>query len=112
MLPVSVGNVEADQEIQTGATIIALGYADFIITPYANVFGRRPVTLICCIIVLASTMGVAANSLLGVSLTQSQVFSAPPYNFTPSSVAFANFALVVGAMIGLAIAGPFRIVLQ
>jgi MFS family permease len=55
----------------------------------------------------AMTMGAAANSLLDVNLTQSQVFSAPPYHFAPSSVGFANFALVVGAMIGLAVAGPF-----
>ncbi|TKA55492.1 hypothetical protein B0A49_11454 [Cryomyces minteri] len=55
----------------------------------------------------AMTMGGAANALLDVNLTQSQVFMAPPYNFAPSSVGYANFALVVGGMIGLAVAGPW-----
>ena len=54
----------------------------------------------------AMTMGAAANALLCVNLTQSQVFSVAPYNFAPSSVGFANFALVVGAILGLATAGP------
>jgi hypothetical protein len=53
------------------------------------------------------TMGTAANSLLDVNLTQSQALSAPAYNFAPSSVGFANFALVVGTIIGLAVAEPF-----
>lgn len=48
------------------------------------------------------TMGAAANALLDCNLTQSQVFAAPPYNFSP-----ANFALLVGAILGILIAGPF-----
>lgn len=52
-------------------------------------------------------MGGAVNSLLCVNLTQSQALAAPPYNFSPANVGFANFALAVGAVIGLAIAGPF-----
>jgi len=55
----------------------------------------------------AMSMGAAANALLDVNLTQSQVFSAPPYNFSPASVGFINFALVVGGIIGLAVAGPW-----
>jgi len=39
----------------------------------------------------AMSMGAAANALLDVNLTQSQVFSAPPYNFSPASVGFINF---------------------
>jgi MFS family permease len=42
--------------IQTGACVIALGYANFIIIPSANVFGRRPVTLICSAIVIGSNI--------------------------------------------------------
>jgi MFS family permease len=55
----------------------------------------------------AMSMGAAANALLAVNLTQSQALSAPPYNWTPGNVGFANFALVGGGMIGLAIAGPW-----
>jgi hypothetical protein len=57
------------------------------------------------------TMGTPVNSLLDVDLTQWQGFFAPR-NFAPSSVGFANFALVVGAMIGLAVTGPLWIGLQ
>lgn len=56
-------------------------------------------------------MGTPVNSLLDVDLTQWQGFFAPR-NFAPSSVGFANFALVVGAMIGLAVTGPLWIGLQ
>jgi hypothetical protein len=55
----------------------------------------------------AMTMGAAANALLDCNLTQSQVFAAPPYNFSPADVGFVNFALLVGAILGLLIAGPF-----
>jgi len=42
-----------------------------------------------------------------LNLTQSQVFAAPPYLFTPAQVGFVNFAFVVGGVIGLLTAGPF-----
>lgn len=48
-----------------------------------------------------------ANILLYWNLTQSPVLSAPPYNFSPSSVGYANFAFVVGGIVGLVSAGPF-----
>jgi hypothetical protein len=54
----------------------------------------------------AMTTGAAANALLCVNLTQSQVFAAPPYNFSAASVGFANFALIGGALFALATAGP------
>jgi len=54
----------------------------------------------------AMTMGAAANSLLCVNLLQSQALAAPPYNFSPGNVGFANFALAVGAVLGLIVAGP------
>jgi hypothetical protein len=47
------------------------------------------------------SMGAAANALLAVNLTQSQALAAPPYNWTPGDVGFANFALVVGGSLGL-----------
>ncbi|CAJ0544183.1 Ff.00g034890.m01.CDS01 [Fusarium sp. VM40] len=36
-----------------------------------------------------------------------QVFTAPPYNLSSQSVGFTNFALFIGALIGLVTAGPF-----
>jgi MFS family permease len=53
------------------------------------------------------SMGAAANALLAVNVTQSQALSAPPYNWSPGNVGFANFALVAGGVVGLAIAGPW-----
>lgn len=53
------------------------------------------------------SMGSAANALLGINLLQSPALSAPPYNFNPAQVGYANFALVVGGVIGLITAGPW-----
>ena len=47
-----------------------------------------------------------ANLLLYWNLTESLVLANPPYNFSPGAVGYANFAFVVGGMIGLATAGP------
>ena len=46
------------------------------------------------------------SSFLTINLTQSQNFAAPPYEFGTQSIGFMNFAVLVGAMIGLATAGP------
>lgn len=48
----------------------------------------------------------SCSSFLTINLTQSQVLAAPPYNFKPQTVGFTNFAVMVGAFIGLATAGP------
>ncbi|KAJ5585661.1 hypothetical protein N7450_005448 [Penicillium hetheringtonii] len=60
-------------------------------------------------IIVWAALNVAgpANILLFWNLTESSVLSAPPYNFSPSSVGYANFAFVVGGLVGLATAGPF-----
>jgi hypothetical protein len=47
-----------------------------------------------------------ASSFLTLNLTQSQAFAAPPYNFSSSKIGFFNFAILVGALIGLFTAGP------
>lgn len=48
----------------------------------------------------------SASSFLTLNLTQSQVFAAPPYNFTSTKIGFFNFAILIGALIGLLTAGP------
>lgn len=67
-----------------------------------------PIKLVFFPIVLwaAFSTGFAANALLALNLTQSQAFAAPPYNFSPSSVGYANFALLVGGVLGMVTAGP------
>ena len=48
----------------------------------------------------------SASSFLTLNLTQSEVFAAPPYNFSSESIGFTNFAILIGALIGLFTAGP------
>ncbi|CBX91514.1 similar to MFS transporter [Plenodomus lingam JN3] len=48
----------------------------------------------------------SCSSFLVLNLTQSQVLAAPPYNMKPMVVGFTNFAVMVGAFIGLFTAGP------
>lgn len=48
----------------------------------------------------------SCSSFLTINLTQSQVLAAPPYNMKPMVVGFTNFAIMVGAFIGLFTAGP------
>ncbi|KAK5069901.1 hypothetical protein LTR64_007917 [Lithohypha guttulata] len=43
----------------------------------------------------------SASSFLTINLTQSQAFSAPPYNYSAQTIGFFNFAILVGAIIGL-----------
>ncbi|KAH8803678.1 serine/threonine kinase 16 [Xylogone sp. PMI_703] len=45
----------------TGACILSLGYANLLIIPCANIFGRRPVALICCLICVASHIWQASS---------------------------------------------------
>lgn len=48
----------------------------------------------------------SCSSFLVINLTQSQVLANPPYNMRPMTVGFTNFAIMVGAFIGLFTAGP------
>lgn len=48
----------------------------------------------------------SCSSFLTINLTQSQVLAEAPYHFKPMTVGFTNFAIMVGAFIGLFTAGP------
>lgn len=48
----------------------------------------------------------SASFFLATNLTQSQVFAAPPYNFSSQTIGFFNFATLVGAGIALLTTGP------
>lgn len=52
------------------------------------------------------TMGFAANCLLALNLTESQVFAAPPYLFNSAQIGYTNFSFAVGAILALLTAGP------
>lgn len=58
------------------------------------------------IVVFASfIVSFSASCYLMITFVQSQALGAPPYNFSPQSVGFMNFASLVGALIGLLTAG-------
>ena len=48
----------------------------------------------------------SCSSFLTLNLTQSQNFAAPPYNFSGQTIGFFNFAILIGAIIGLFTNGP------
>ncbi|KAL9065044.1 MAG: hypothetical protein Q9157_007617 [Trypethelium eluteriae] len=48
----------------------------------------------------------SCSSFLTINLTQSQAFAAPPYNMSSQAIGFTNFAILIGAFLGLATAGP------
>ncbi len=47
----------------------------------------------------------SCSSFLTINLTQSQNFFYPPYNFSSEIIGFTNFAILIGALIGLATNG-------
>lgn len=44
--------------------------------------------------------------MLTINLTQTHAFAEAPYNFSPLTIGFFNFAVLIGAIIGLVTAGP------
>jgi len=56
----------------TGATVLALGYANFIIIPCSDIFGRRVVLLVCAAISLGSyiwqALATSYSSFLGARI--------------------------------------------
>lgn len=48
-----------------------------------------------------------ADLVLFFNITESPILAAPPYGFRPDQVGYTNFAFVIGAVIGLATAGPY-----
>lgn len=48
----------------------------------------------------------SCSSFLTINLTQAQNFAYPPYSYSSQSIGFFNFAILIGACIGLATAGP------
>ncbi|KAM0790327.1 hypothetical protein ACM66B_003212 [Microbotryomycetes sp. NB124-2] len=67
-----------------------------------------PWTLFAFPIVHWSSFSVSwsCSCFLVLNITQSLVFSAPPYNFSAQSVGLTNLAVLAGASIGLLTAGP------
>lgn len=51
--------------LQTGVTVITLGYANFLIIPFSNTFGRRPAALICSMICIGTCIWMALAKSYG-----------------------------------------------
>ena len=54
----------------------------------------------------AFAVSFSASGFLMANLTQQAAFAPPPYNFSPQSVGFTNFATLAGAIVGLITSGP------
>ncbi|KAJ5417932.1 uncharacterized protein N7487_001482 [Penicillium crustosum] len=59
------------------------------------------------VIFSAFVVSWTSSCFLTLNLTQSQAFAKPPYNFDSQTIGFFNFAILIGAFIGLATNGPF-----
>jgi hypothetical protein len=44
--------------------------------------------------------------LVGIAITLSQIFSAPPYNFSINAVGACNLSAFVASLLGMLVAGP------
>lgn len=68
----------------------------------------RPFVMLASPAVLWATLlfTTCISWLVGISITLSQIFSAPPYNFSVISVGLTNLSSFVASLLGTLIAGP------
>jgi len=68
----------------------------------------RPFVMLASPAVLWATLlfTTCISWLVGISVTLSQIFSAPPYNFSVTSVGLTNLSSFVASVLGTALAGP------
>jgi hypothetical protein len=68
----------------------------------------RPFYLLASPAVLWATLlfTICISWLVAISLTLSQIFSAPPYNFSVGAVGATNMASFVASVLGTIVAGP------
>ncbi len=89
---------------QFGAAAMALGYANFIIVPFSNVFGRRPTILICGLICVLANIWQAKvtsyNSFIGARVI-SGLGAAANESIMPMVVADVYFMHQRGLWMGL-----------
>jgi hypothetical protein len=84
--------------------------------PYSGYYDRssflkttiRPFMMMLSPMVFWATMQytILISWLVLISITLSQIFSAPPYNFSVSAVGASNLSSFVASAIGTAVAGP------
>jgi MFS family permease len=90
--------------LQFGAAAMALGYANFIIVPFSNVFGRRPTILICGLLCVLANIWQAKvtsyNSFIGARVI-SGLGAAANESIMPMVVADVYFLHERGLWMGL-----------
>jgi predicted MFS family arabinose efflux permease len=59
------GYTDLDCYFKTGAAVIALGYANLVIIPFSNIFGRRLTSLICAMTCVLSNIWQAVATSYG-----------------------------------------------
>jgi len=84
--------------------------------PYSGYFNHvsflntifRPFMLLGSPAVLWATLlfTTCISWLVGISITLSQIFSAPPYNFSVVAVGLTNLSSFVASLLGTLVAGP------
>ena len=81
------------------------GYANHV-SFWNTVF--RPFVMLASPAVLWATLlfTTCISWLVGISITLSQIFSAPPYNFSVTAVGLTNLSSFVASLLGTALAGP------
>ena len=68
----------------------------------------RPFVMLASPAVLWATLlfTTCISWLVGISITLSQIFSAPPYNFSVTAVGLTNLSSFVASLLGTVMAGP------
>ena len=68
----------------------------------------RPFFMFLSPVVLWATLSftIGISWLVGISITMSQIFSAPPYNFSVQAVGATNLSSFVASVIGMIVARP------
>jgi hypothetical protein len=68
----------------------------------------RPFVMLASPAVLWATIlfTTCISWLVGISVTLSQIFSAPPYNFSITAVGLTNLSSFIASLLGTLIAGP------
>ena len=69
----------------------------------------RPFVVIASPVVMWATLlfTICISWLVLISITLSQIFSAPPYSFSVSAVGATNFSSFVASLLATLVAGPF-----
>jgi hypothetical protein len=106
--PAEIPDESPSQEERYSYARDLLPYSGYInhVSFYNTLF--RPFMMVGSPAVLWATLlfTTCISWLVGISVTLSQIFSAPPYNFSVSAVGLTNLSSFVASILGTLVAGP------